>query len=94
MGLNYFIKGMMIDKINFIQDSFIGRESFIDFRNIVLFIFIASAFTIAQEGRLIFDSFHSNALEGNLLGDSPKQNVIVYLPPSYHSDTVRQYRTL
>jgi len=34
---------------------------------------------------------HGKSLEGNLDGDSPDRNVIVYLPPSYKTDTTRRY---
>jgi S-formylglutathione hydrolase FrmB len=34
---------------------------------------------------------HGKSLEGNLNGDPADRNVIVYLPPSYKSDTTRRY---
>jgi S-formylglutathione hydrolase FrmB len=34
---------------------------------------------------------HGVSLEGNLEGDSPDRDVIVYLPPSYAKDTRRRY---
>jgi len=34
---------------------------------------------------------HGFSLEGNLEGDSPDRDVIVYLPPSYAKDTTRRY---
>ncbi|MCB0686626.1 MAG: hypothetical protein KDC53_08875 [Saprospiraceae bacterium] len=37
---------------------------------------------------------HSNALEGNLIGDSPDREVSVYLPPSYTKDTTKSYPVL
>lgn len=37
---------------------------------------------------------HGASLEGNLEGDSPDRDVIVYLPPSYAKDTNRRYPVL
>ena len=34
---------------------------------------------------------HGRALEGNLEGDSPDRDVMVYLPPSYGRDSTRRY---
>jgi enterochelin esterase-like enzyme len=37
---------------------------------------------------------HGTSLEGNLEGDSPDRDVIVYLPPSYAKDTTQRYPVL
>jgi enterochelin esterase-like enzyme len=37
---------------------------------------------------------HGRALEGNLEGDSPDRDVMVYLPPSYARDSARRYRVV
>jgi S-formylglutathione hydrolase FrmB len=37
---------------------------------------------------------HGVSLEGNLEGDSPDRDIIVYLPPSYNKDTKRRYPVL
>lgn len=34
---------------------------------------------------------HGKSLEGNLDGDTPDRNVIVYLPPSYKAESTRRY---
>ena len=34
---------------------------------------------------------HGNSLEGNLEGDSPERDVVVYLPPSYSQERNRRY---
>ncbi|MBW8859510.1 MAG: esterase, partial [Caulobacter sp.] len=34
---------------------------------------------------------HGAALEGNLEGESPDRDVVVYLPPGYAADTARRY---
>ena len=34
---------------------------------------------------------HGKALEGNLDGDTPDRDVLVYLPPSYRTDANRRY---
>jgi S-formylglutathione hydrolase len=39
-------------------------------------------------------SVHGKALEGNLEGDSPDRDVMVYLPPSYRTATTRRYPVL
>ena len=40
----------------------------------------------AKNGNIVQVKFHSHALEGNLLGDSPNREVSVYLPPSYEKN--------
>ncbi len=37
---------------------------------------------------------HGASLEGNLEGDTPDRDVIVYLPPSYNRDVTRRYPVL
>lgn len=53
--------------------------------------FSAAAQTSAPAGTLETVVVHGRSLEGNLDGDSPDRNVIVYLPPSYASDATRHY---
>ena len=84
----------MIENLIFIHDTSNGSSSMLNYRYILFLILIISTFTIAQESRLVVDTFYSEALEGNLLGDSPQQKVIVYLPPSYNSNVNRHYQTL
>jgi len=45
----------------------------------------------AAEGKLVYDTVHSPALEGNLLGDSPDRPVTIYLPPSYDTQPDQRY---
>ena len=58
-------------------------------RTYILYLcYILPAITIpvvlaAQEGRIVEDTVHSKALEGNLLDDPADRSVFVYLPPSY-----------
>jgi S-formylglutathione hydrolase FrmB len=47
-----------------------------------------------HEGRLIFSTIHSEALEKNLLGDPAEVAVVVYLPPSYDVAPTRRYPVL
>lgn len=42
-------------------------------------------------GKIVLDSFHSKALEGNALGDSPDRSLPVYLPPGYDEDSETRY---
>ena len=48
----------------------------------------------APKGTLERLTVHGRALEGNLEGDSPDRPVVVYLPPSYATDTARRYPVL
>ncbi len=45
----------------------------------------------AQVGRIDRIIVHSQAVEGNLLGDSPDRNVSVYLPPHYDNNESARY---
>lgn len=45
----------------------------------------------ALNGRLVSETFHSKALEGNLLKENVNREVLVYLPPSYDSSPDRRY---
>jgi enterochelin esterase-like enzyme len=46
------------------------------------------------KGTLERITVHGRSLEGNLEGDSPDRPVVVYLPPSYATDTARRYPVL
>ena len=48
----------------------------------------------AAKGTLERVMVHGRSLEGNLEGDSPDRPVVVYLPPSYGTDTNRRYPVL
>jgi S-formylglutathione hydrolase len=43
------------------------------------------------KGRLERIKVPGKSLEGNLMGDSPDRDTVVYLPPSYSADTNRRY---
>jgi S-formylglutathione hydrolase FrmB len=45
----------------------------------------------AQQGTVVRETFHSAALVGNVLGDSPDRKLSVYLPPSYGTAPDRRY---
>jgi enterochelin esterase-like enzyme len=49
---------------------------------------------VAPKGTLERITVHGRALEGNLEGDSPDRPVVVYLPPSYATDSTRRYPVL
>jgi S-formylglutathione hydrolase FrmB len=57
---------------------------------LVAFI-IASAMNAQTPARLVYDTVHSSALEGNKYGDSPNRPLLVYLPPSYASSPTKRY---
>jgi len=48
-------------------------------------LFVTTSSTFAQTGRIENVVVHSQALEGNLLGDSPDRAVTIYLPSAYDS---------
>ncbi|HEX5421101.1 MAG TPA: alpha/beta hydrolase-fold protein [Gammaproteobacteria bacterium] len=45
----------------------------------------------AEKGRIVEVKVHGRALEGNLEGESADRDVLIYLPPSYASNTARRY---
>jgi len=56
------------------------------------FIFIIAFVSVsAQDDRIINDVIHGVSLDGNLIGDSPKRGVLVYLPPDYDKQTKVRY---
>lgn len=46
------------------------------------------------QGTIVHDSLRSSALEGNLTGDTPLRDVVIYLPPSYRFEPGRRYPVL
>lgn len=54
-------------------------------------LFIAAIYCTAQTGTIKTDEFHFASLEGNLVGDSPKRSVIIYLPPGYDREKKMRY---
>jgi S-formylglutathione hydrolase FrmB len=57
----------------------------------LLFVFAAALSAQAPASRLVHDTVHSAALEGNKYGDSPNRSLLIYLPPSYASNTTKRY---
>jgi enterochelin esterase-like enzyme len=57
----------------------------------LLIIAAAVVSTSAQNGAIVNDEIHAAALEGNLVGDSPKRSVLVYLPPDYERQKKMRY---
>ena len=47
--------------------------------------------SILEEGQVVVDTVHSEALENNFLGDSPDRPVSIYLPPGYDSSPDKHY---
>jgi enterochelin esterase-like enzyme len=58
-------------------------RNIIPFAIYLLLVMVLPVNLMAQEGRISEDTVHSQALEGNLLDDSPNRSVYVYLPPGY-----------
>jgi len=57
----------------------------------LLLVCFMPQFVFAGEGQLVSLTFHSRAVEGNLLGDAADRSVSVYLPPSYNGTPARRY---
>lgn len=45
----------------------------------------------SAQGRIVIETLHSQALQGNRIGDTPDRQVTIYLPPSYDRDAARRY---
>lgn len=54
-------------------------------------ILVAAITSAAQNGQIKTDEFYFASLEGNLVGDPPKRNVMIYLPPGYEQQTKMRY---
>ncbi|TFG88412.1 MAG: hypothetical protein E4H17_02395 [Gemmatimonadales bacterium] len=55
---------------------------------------VALAGPVWSQGTIVHDSLRSAALAGNLTGDSPVREVVIYLPPSYQTAVSRRYPVL
>jgi len=58
-----------------------------------LIVLLACLFTAPTFGQVIVDDItvYGDSLAGNLEGDSPERQVLVYLPPGYAADSGRRY---
>ena len=54
-------------------------------------LLIVAQSSSAQSGRITTDEFHFVSLEGNVVGDSPKRSILVYLPPGYERQKKMRY---
>lgn len=54
-------------------------------------ILVGAVSSAGQSGIIKTDDVHFVSLEGNLVGDSPKRNVIVFLPPGYEEQKKLRY---
>ncbi len=45
----------------------------------------------AGQGRIVVETLHAQALEGNRIGDTADRRVTIYLPASYDRDPARRY---
>ncbi len=57
-------------------------------------VMMSFSFVNAQKGTKERIKIHSQALEGNLIGDPAERDVTVYLPPSYASNSDRRFPVL
>jgi Predicted esterase len=63
--------------------------------SLLLLLFCLGAFSaFAQKGNKERIKVHSQALEGNLIGDPAERDVTVYLPPSYASNPDQRFPVL
>lgn len=60
-------------------------------RRALLFLLVLCASSVAAQGRVVVDTLHSRALQGNRIGDTPDRAITIYLPPSYARDTTRRF---
>lgn len=58
---------------------------------VVLLLFLVAVPVAAQNGTVVNDEIYSASLAENLVGDSPKRGVTVYLPPDYEKNKKAQY---
>jgi len=61
---------------------------------LIAIIFLNIQFVQAQEGTKERIKVYSEAIEGNLIGDSAERDVTVYLPPSYQSNPDSRFPVL
>ncbi|HEV8366619.1 MAG TPA: hypothetical protein VGQ39_01590 [Pyrinomonadaceae bacterium] len=55
------------------------------------FLLIVAHSSSAQSGQIKTDEFYFASLEGNLVGDSPKRSILIYLPPGYERQKKMRY---
>lgn len=60
----------------------------------LLLLAVAAPRQAHGQSRIVHDSVHAAALEGNLLGDSATREVLIYLPPSYSRSPKRRFPVL
>jgi len=70
----------------------VGKE--LGFASLALCVAVARSPAAQAQGRVITDTLHSQALRGNLIGDTPDRAITIYLPPSYQRDSTRRYPVL
>lgn len=46
---------------------------------------------VFAQGRVVSETLHSQALRGNVIGDTPDRTITIYLPPGYDRDASRRY---
>ena len=63
------------------------KRTITTFSAVCVFVSVA----LAEGGKIEHTTFLSQALEKNMLGDSPSREVLVYLPPSYDSNEAKRY---
>jgi len=70
-----------------------SRSSFVSACSIILAFAVVpcAQSTVAGTGTVERIKVHGGALEGNLEGDSPDRDVMIYLPPSYKTIPGRRY---
>jgi enterochelin esterase-like enzyme len=63
------------------------NQTIITFLAVCVFVSV----TLAEGGKIERTKFYSQALEKNMLGDSPSRELLVYLPPSYDTKEAKRY---
>ena len=62
------------------------KRTITTFSAVCVFVSVA----LAEGGEIEHTTFHSQALEKNMLGDSPSREVLVYLLPSYDTNEAKR----
>lgn len=58
---------------------------------LLLSLCIGAVCVPSAQGRIVIETLHSKALQGNRIGDTVDRKITIYLPPSYERDSARRY---
>ena len=61
---------------------------------LLLWLLLLAPTLAAAQGRVVIETVHSRALQGNAIGDTVDRKITIYLPPSYERSPDRRYPVL